>query len=237
MTEEEANALVEYATSEENPYKMAPSTGGTHISWEKGGRGNTLSTRTSMNAFDISSPTSAAIKRRAFRLLRIPEYKEAMADGIQVLRYERGQAYVAHHDYFPSQQSEDFNWDPYTGGSNRFATVFLYLNDVEEGGQTCFPKAEKLRESDYPNLAERFLGKDSDLSEAELSKLLKDANLKENSWEAKLTRDCYSKFSVQPRKGDAVLFYSQKPDGHLDPDSLHGAGPVLKGTKWGANVW
>ena len=60
-------------------------------------------------------------------------YKENLADGIQILRYELGQAYVAHHDYFPAQQSEDHSWNPYKGGSNRFATVFLYLSDVEVG--------------------------------------------------------------------------------------------------------
>ena len=38
-------------------------------------------------------------------------------------------------------------------------------------------------------------------------------------------------------RGDAILFYSQRPDGELDKNSLHGACPVLKGMKWGANLW
>ena len=54
---------------------------------------------------------------------------------------------------------------------------------------------------------------------------------------AKLTRDCYSKFAVTPRKGDAILFYSQKFGGELDVMSLHGGCPVLEGTKWAANLW
>jgi hypothetical protein len=37
----------------------------------------------------------------------------------QVLRYETGQAYIAHHDYFPVQQSEDHNWDPSKGPLER----------------------------------------------------------------------------------------------------------------------
>ena len=30
------------------------------------------------------------------------------------------------------------------GGTNRYATIFFYLNDVAEGGQTGFPKADAL---------------------------------------------------------------------------------------------
>lgn len=43
--------------------------------------------------------------------------------------------------------------------------------------------------------------------------------------------------SVKPLKAEAVLFYSQHPDGRLDLSSLHGGCPVLQGTKWAANLW
>lgn len=50
--------------------------------------------------------------------------------------------------------------------------------------------------------------------------------------------DCARKgFAVHPRKGDAVLFFSLKPDGTEDPSSLHGSCPVLKGEKWSATKW
>jgi prolyl 4-hydroxylase len=235
MSEAETDTLIEWSTSDKNPYKMAPSTAGTHKSWSQGGRDDKISTRTSMNAFDVATQTSSDIKKRTFELLRIPKFQENMADGIQVLRYETSQAYIAHHDYFPVRQSEDFNWDPSRGGSNRFATVFLYLSNVEAGGQTCFPKKDRLTQEDYPELMERLGG--NTLAAEGIEELLKQAGIAPNSWEAKLTRNCYTKFAIPPKSGDAVLFYSQTPDGHLDPNSLHGAGPVLKGTKWGANVW
>ncbi|CAL4906277.1 unnamed protein product [Urochloa decumbens] len=43
--------------------------------------------------------------------------------------------------------------------------------------------------------------------------------------------------SVKPKMGDALLFWSMKPDGSLDPKSQHGANPVVKGDKWSATKW
>lgn len=43
--------------------------------------------------------------------------------------------------------------------------------------------------------------------------------------------------SVKPKMGDALLFWSMKPDATLDPLSLHGGCPVIKGNKWSATKW
>eukprot|EP00884_Botryococcus_braunii_P010199 jgi/Botrbrau1/19180/Bobra.0077s0088.2 len=43
--------------------------------------------------------------------------------------------------------------------------------------------------------------------------------------------------AVKARKGDALLFYGMTPDGDLDPHSLHGSCPTLKGEKWSATKW
>ncbi|NP_001131953.1 prolyl 4-hydroxylase 1 [Zea mays] len=43
--------------------------------------------------------------------------------------------------------------------------------------------------------------------------------------------------SVKPKMGDALLFWSMKPDGSLDPTSLHGGCPVIKGNKWSSTKW
>jgi hypothetical protein len=41
---------------------------------------------------------------------------------------------------------------------------------------------------------------------------------------------------VQPRRGDAILFYDQRPDGSLDGRARHGSCPVVRGTKRVINV-
>lgn len=43
--------------------------------------------------------------------------------------------------------------------------------------------------------------------------------------------------SVKAIKGDAVMFFALHPDGTLDPSSLHGSCPTLKGDKWSATKW
>ncbi|XP_059623988.1 probable prolyl 4-hydroxylase 9 isoform X2 [Cornus florida] len=43
--------------------------------------------------------------------------------------------------------------------------------------------------------------------------------------------------TVKPRRGDGLLFYSLFPNGTIDPTSLHGSCPVIKGEKWVATKW
>ena len=63
------------------------------------------------------------------------------------------------------------------------------------------------------------------------------ALFEKSSWEYKMVAQCRARLSVRPKKAHAVLFYSQHPDGSLDKSSKHGGCPVLKGTKWAANLW
>jgi hypothetical protein len=240
LSDAEAEELVAFAQDEKNPYRLRPSTTG-HKSWTQGGEKSTNSRRTSLNGFDISSSNGKRIKRRAFQLARIKPYDENMADGIQVLRYAPGQAYVPHTDYFSYRTSSDHNWDPRVGGTNRFATVFLYLSDVAAGGHTVFPKVSEWNESSSGGAAATKLeaaaapgNSGTDVSDGSPTPPL---NLSQSSWEWKLANECETAFSVPPRKGDALLFYSQHPDGELDETSFHGGCPVLEGTKWAANIW
>jgi hypothetical protein len=43
-----------------------------------------------------------------------------------------------------------------------------------------------------------------------------------SEWEPIMVSECYSKLAVRPKKGRAILYYSQHADGALDPLSTHG---------------
>ncbi|CAL9165001.1 probable prolyl 4-hydroxylase 3 [Musa acuminata AAA Group] len=50
--------------------------------------------------------------------------------------------------------------------------------------------------------------------------------------------DCAKQcLSVKPKMGDALLFWSMRPDATPDPSSLHGGCPVIKGNKWSSTKW
>lgn len=57
-------------------------------------------------------------------------------EDIQVLRYEHGQKYDPHYDYFSDKVNT-------IRGGHRIATVLMYLSNVEKGGETVFPSAEE----------------------------------------------------------------------------------------------
>ncbi|KAJ4826653.1 putative prolyl 4-hydroxylase 9 [Turnera subulata] len=44
-------------------------------------------------------------------------------------------------------------------------------------------------------------------------------------------------FKIRPRQGDGLLFYSLFPNNTIDPTSLHGSCPVIRGEKWVATKW
>ncbi|MBA0869641.1 hypothetical protein Goshw_000898, partial [Gossypium schwendimanii] len=57
-------------------------------------------------------------------------------EDIQVLRYEHGQKYDPHYDYFTDKVN-------IARGGHRIATVLMYLTNVTKGGETVFPQAEE----------------------------------------------------------------------------------------------
>jgi prolyl 4-hydroxylase len=104
--------------------------------------------RTSQNTWDSTIPASKDIIQRVYSLLRIP-YAEVTVDGLQIVQYSPGKFYNSHLDFLESDNATpENNLLPHLGGTNRYATVFFYLNDVPEGGQTAFTKGEHLSDED-----------------------------------------------------------------------------------------
>mmetsp|Transcript_45591 Transcript_45591/g.55332 ORF Transcript_45591/g.55332 Transcript_45591/m.55332 type:complete len:666 (+) Transcript_45591:50-2047(+) len=195
---------------------------------------NVNARRTSDNGFDTQGKTAMGLKRRSFEVLGIDKYEECFADGLQVLRYNKTNAYIPHLDWIDDPAGRELHdYDSGKLGTNRFATILLYMSDIPEGqgGETVFTQAWSPEESenDHKNLDEAL-----DM----VRKLPIGQMLKQKSWEEKMTAQCMTRLSIKPHASRAVLFYSQQPDGTTDHMSLHGACPVLGDVqKWAANLW
>ncbi|TXC92200.1 2OG-Fe(II) oxygenase [Metabacillus litoralis] len=96
--------------------------------------GNSRSTeelRTSSSMFfqDGESEVVTRIEKRLSQIMSMPFDH---AEGLQILNYKIGQEYKAHFDFFSSTSNAVSN--------PRISTLVMYLNDVELGGETYFPK-------------------------------------------------------------------------------------------------
>lgn len=74
-------------------------------------------------------------KRRLILYLCLMCFFTENGEDIQILKYEYGQKYDPHYDYFVDKVN-------IARGGHRIATVLMYLSDVEKGGETVFPSAE-----------------------------------------------------------------------------------------------
>ncbi|XP_028766385.1 probable prolyl 4-hydroxylase 3 [Neltuma alba] len=63
------------------------------------------------------------------------------------------------------------------------------------------------------------------------------ANFSSVPWWDDLSECGKKGLSVKPKMGDALLFWSMRPDASLDPSSLHGGCPVIRGNKWSSTKW
>ena len=90
---------------------------------------NELRTSSSMFFEESENEIVARVEKRISSIMNIPiEHGE----GIQILQYTPGQEYKAHYDFFSSTSK--------VANNNRISTLIMYLNDVEQGGETFFPK-------------------------------------------------------------------------------------------------
>ena len=86
--------------------------------------------RTSHSMHFQPSMYDAAVFLALRRIARIAGLPASHAEPLGVLRYGPGQEYRPHYDYYSDDRHQ----------AQRISTVFVYLNDVEEGGGTDFPR-------------------------------------------------------------------------------------------------
>ncbi len=90
---------------------------------------NALRTSSSMFFQEGENEIVSKIEKRISYIMNIPAQH---GEGLQVLNYQIGQEYKAHFDFFSSANKLVNN--------PRISTLVMYLNDVEHGGETFFPK-------------------------------------------------------------------------------------------------
>ncbi|CAI5976956.1 unnamed protein product [Closterium sp. NIES-65] len=147
-------------------------------------------------------------------------------EAMQVLRYQEGQKYEAHHDFFEKEGQQ---------GGHRYATVLMYLTEGLMGGETVFPDAKQGQGQQGGHryatvlmyLTEGLMGGETVFLDA------KDPVEKDDTWS-----ECGKQgVAAKPIRGDALLFFSLTPSAELDLKSLHAGCPVISGEKWSATKW
>ncbi|CAN9511785.1 unnamed protein product [Ophioblennius macclurei] len=165
------------------------------------------------------------LKERVTRLTRLPPTLVDLSEPLQVVRYEEGGHYHAHHDSGPVYPETACTHTRLAANTStpfetscRYITVLFYLNSVDGGGETAFPVADN-RTYD------------------EVSLIQNEVDLLDTR------RNCdKSNLRVKPTKGTAVFWYNYLSDGRgwvgeQDEYALHGGCVVTRGTKWVANKW
>jgi prolyl 4-hydroxylase len=128
VSQEEAEHMIELGAIE--GYERSSDVG--KLKFDGTYESNVNDGRTSTNAWCkygcYKNETAQRVIERVTNMTNIPEKN---SENFQLLKYEVGQYYKTHHDYISHLKERQ--------SGVRMITVFLYLNDVEEGGGTDFP--------------------------------------------------------------------------------------------------
>lgn len=98
---------------------------------------STRTTDRSRTSWSFAVPNDAPhvsdIRRKVAQLTGVPD---CHIEQLQVVRYQPGQYFEPHHDWYQPDYQPRY-------GNQRLYTFLTYLNDVEEAGETKFPKLGK----------------------------------------------------------------------------------------------
>ena len=129
-------------------------------------------------------PALAPVQDLEQRLFALNGIDPAHGEPIQGQRYEVGQEFKSHTDYFEPGGADFERFCSVAG--NRTWTFMIYLNDVEAGGATRFKLIDKI---------------------------------------------------FQPERGKLLCWNNKRPDGTLNPATLHHGMKVRRGVKYVITKW
>jgi len=168
----------------------------------------------------MQQPFMNELSRRVSALLGAPSRN---FESMEFVRYEPGQHYTWHPDEYSWRRQ---GWpasrtDPvHVLSGPRVLTMFFYLSDVDEGGETGFMGARSALES-----------KGEASSKTRQSKLPSPSPLSP----AAAPRET---LKMTPRKGKAILWANVQEDWRsFEPAAMHRAFPVRSGIKWASTLW
>ena len=129
LSDEECERLIEIGRDRVQQSSVVDPDSGSEI---------TISERNSEGAF-VNGSTDALVATIDRRIAEMVGQPLENGEDLHILRYGVGGEYRPHYDYFPEEQAGSKHH--MQRGGQRVATVILYLNEVEQGGDTTFPEA------------------------------------------------------------------------------------------------
>jgi prolyl 4-hydroxylase len=96
--------------------------------------------RTSYGMFFASNPQDKKLRALEERIAKLTNTPIENGEALQVLRYGVGGEFQPHHDFFVKTEAGGVG--ALNRGGQRVATMIIYLNTPEKGGETVFPIAK-----------------------------------------------------------------------------------------------
>ncbi len=106
---------------------------------DKSGKSVPHEGRTSSGMFLERRGIDPIIQRIEERISYLTIMPVKNGETIQIVQYEPGQAFAPHHDYY--EPGSVGGQVALKNGGQRMATLIMYLNSTEKGGETVFPAA------------------------------------------------------------------------------------------------
>jgi prolyl 4-hydroxylase len=102
-----------------------------------GGPGETVADTRSSQTAHLAIGQDPYVKALEARIAETVHWPTLKAESLQIIKYEPGQEYQPHYDFFEYTEASPYLVSP---GFQRTATMILYLQEPEAGGATSFPR-------------------------------------------------------------------------------------------------